>query len=114
MLQQLQSFMTHLIQSLPPCMHIRIVNSQDGGQLASLACFERKQLGFKPSPTTLPVCGTRSLPIYYLSVYVHTQDPFIWYTAEHNSHLTIHSFPFVPSLTLSHTSILNACMFLGA
>lgn len=36
MLQQLGSFTTHLMQSLPACMHIHIVSSQDGGQLVTL------------------------------------------------------------------------------
>ena len=111
--RQWGTLMTHLIHTLPPRMHIHIVNSWHGGQLATPAYFERKQLGVKPSPTTPPLCGTRTLPIYYLCVYLHTTDPFIKYCRAEFAPppLSSHSFPSISLPATCMTFFLLAYVF---
>lgn len=74
------SFMAHLTQTLSRCMHVHTVHSQDGGQLVTLHVWKENNWDSKPSPKAALLCGARFLPIYYLAVYVHTLDPFIWYS----------------------------------
>lgn len=113
-LKPVQSFMTHLIQSLPPCMHIHTVNSRDGGQLATLYVFKENN---RESDRHLkhPISVEQGFCQYTISVFMFTLRTHLFGTAEHDSHLTIHPFPFsslsAACVTLSHTSILYACMF---
>lgn len=74
MLQQLWSFMTHLIHICPACLHIHIVNSQDGGQLAmcwkkttgtQTFIYNARSLWNEVSANILSQClCSRSGPIY--------------------------------------------------
>lgn len=88
--------MTHLTQALSRCVHVHTVHSQDGGQPVTLHVWKENNWDIKPSPKAALLCGARFLPIYYLAVYVHTLDPFIWYSGAWLP--TYH--PFLPLHTL--------------
>lgn len=91
-LQPVQSFMTHLIQSLPPCMHIHTVNSQDGGPFATL--YVLKENNWEPNlHLKHPISVEQGFCQYTISVFMLTLWTHFFGTAEHNSHLTIHPFP---------------------
>lgn len=105
MLQQLRSFMTHLIQTLPPCMHIHKVNPQAGGQLATMCVLKENKWESNPH-LQHPLSVEQGFCRYTFSVFMFTLRSHLLGTAEHDSHLTIHSFPFISLSALSHTSEL--------
>lgn len=63
------------MQTLPPCMHIHIVNTQDGGQLATQYVFKENIWEANLHLQHLLALEQAFCQMYYLSVYVHNSEP---------------------------------------
>lgn len=92
-------------------MHIHVVISQDEGQLASPYVLKENNWG-SILHLQQPLFAEQGFCQYNISVFMFTLRTHLFGMAEHNAHLTIHSFPFIPlsaaCMTLSHTFMLQA------
>lgn len=112
MLQQLGSF-THLIQNLLACLHIHIVNSQDGGQLATLFVLKANNWDSNQQPFSVE----QGFCQYTVSMFRFTLRTHLFGKADHKSLLTISilsplffiSFISLPAAYMIFHTVMPSC-----